>query len=117
MKKWRLSIPLLYMLVIFGLSSIPYYGYQNSPKIFYLIPPDIQNLLHIPEFGFLAYLWMTILQNYKTAGLYSLVISIGYSFLDEFHQYFIPGRYASLNDIIFDTLGIIFGIIVYKLFR
>jgi len=49
------------------------------------------------------------------AGWWAAGISIIYGFLDEFHQLFIPGRYASFGDIIFNILGIIVGIMIYSL--
>lgn len=36
--------------------------------------------------------------------------------LDEFHQYFVPGRSAELRDVLIDSLGICVGIILFNLF-
>jgi len=106
------------MICIFGLSSIPDYGSRNS-QFLYFISPSIQNLLHIPEFGILAYLWMLALNKNKNSllrpGLWTMGISVSYGFLDEIHQLFVPGRYASFGDIIFNILGIIVGIMIYSL--
>ena len=106
------------MIFIFGLSSIPDYGSRNS-QFLYFISPSIQNFLHIPEFGILAYLWMLALNKNKNSllrpGLWTMGISISYGFLDEIHQLFVPGRYASFGDIIFNILGIIVGIMIYSL--
>ena len=35
--------------------------------------------------------------------------------LDEFHQYFVPGRSAELRDVLIDSLGICVGIILFNL--
>ena len=108
------------MICIFGLSSIPDYGSRNS-QFLYFISPSIQNFLHIPEFGILAYLWMLALNKNKNSllkpGLWTMGISISYGFLDEFHQLFIPGRYTSFGDIALNIIGITIGIIVYSLFK
>ncbi|RKX65401.1 MAG: hypothetical protein DRP41_03210, partial [Thermodesulfobacteriota bacterium] len=50
-------------------------------------------------------------------GWWAAGISIIYGFLDEFHQLFIPGRYASFGDIIFNILGILLGIIIYGIIK
>ncbi|TFH02726.1 MAG: VanZ family protein [Calditrichales bacterium] len=44
----------------------------------------------------------------------SMIVSIFYGALDEVHQYFVPGRYASVWDWIADTLGIILAVSIYK---
>ncbi|MFA5173796.1 MAG: VanZ family protein [Candidatus Pacearchaeota archaeon] len=44
-----------------------------------------------------------------------IIILILYAVLDEFHQYFVPGRSCSLRDVITDSLGIFFALISYKL--
>ena len=106
------------MMCIFGLSSIPDYSSKNT-QFLYLISPSIQDFLHIPEFGILAYLWMLALDKNSLlkAGWWAAGISIIYGFLDEFHQLFIPGRYASFGDIIFNILGILLGIIIYGIIK
>ena len=42
-----------------------------------------------------------------------LIISLSYAVLDEIHQYFVPGRYSSMGDIIIDSLGIFISIFIY----
>lgn len=43
-----------------------------------------------------------------------LLISILYSFLDEFHQMFVPGRDANIVDILTDTIGIFSSAVIYS---
>ena len=47
----------------------------------------------------------------------SFTSSILYAISDEVHQYFVPGRFATLTDLIFDTLGIIIGLFSIKIFH
>lgn len=76
----------------------------------------IRKLAHFSEYaimGILVYtLWRPWLTNNKR--LHRLVVL--WVFLsaagDEFHQYFVPGRYASFADVCLDTCGGIFGIIL-----
>ncbi|MFH1148241.1 MAG: VanZ family protein [Pseudomonadota bacterium] len=118
--RWNHLWPLVaaYMFLIFGLSAIPDHG-RSSPGFLSWISPNLQNLLHIPEFGVLAFLWMKIFCRRGTslpkAGLWAILISVSYGFLDEFHQLFVPGRYASAGDFLFDTTGVLLGIAAFSL--
>lgn len=49
--------------------------------------------------------------------IYALLICIAYSISDEIHQTFVPGRGASLNDILIDSMGIVCGISVSLLIQ
>jgi hypothetical protein len=77
--------------LIFIQSSIPDYGKQDTySNIFSLLSPTLQNLLHIPEFGLLAYLWMQALHkkgNSLTTSLWAAVISISYGLFMKFTRY------------------------------
>ena len=44
-----------------------------------------------------------------------LILSVLYAFSDEFHQSFVPGRDATLKDVLYDTAGIFFSVFVYSL--
>ena len=109
-------IPALYMMFIFILSSIP--GQAFEPI---LISSIITNLLHIPLFGLLAFLWMKAFDNKKVALnkaiIYTVIITIVYAAFDEFHQSFVPGRDASIGDLFLDTLGCIVGIYIYSIIK
>ena len=47
----------------------------------------------------------------------SFFISSGYALLDEFHQYFVPGRSCELRDVLIDISGCILAILIIKLWR
>ncbi|MCK4463627.1 MAG: VanZ family protein [Candidatus Omnitrophica bacterium] len=106
-------IPVLYMMFIFILSSIPGEAYE---PIF--INTVISNMLHIPLFGVLAFLWMRTFANKKVrlnkAFIYTMIITIVYAAFNEFHQSFVPGREMSLGDFAMDTLGCIAAIYLYR---
>jgi len=103
---------ILYMGFIFILSSIP----DTDDKIY--ISVTLQNLLHTPLFGILAFLWMRAFWynkfNIRDAIKYTLIITIAYSVFDEFHQYFVPGRQASIIDVGLDLIGCIAGTFIYR---
>ena len=63
----------------------------------------IRKLAHFTEYmlvGLLSlWIWLVV----------QLVISAS---LDEFHQYFVPGRYASIRDVLIDTAGGLTGMLL-----
>lgn len=76
----------------------------------------IRKLAHFLEYmcvGLLSYslvvLWRKPARLGSLLVILQLVISAG---LDEFHQSFIPGRYASIKDVAIDTAGGIAGILM-----
>ena len=46
----------------------------------------------------------------------SIIIGFIYAVTDEFHQFFIEGRSASIKDVAIDTLGVITGVVVFLAF-
>ena len=70
---------------------------------------DVQNLLHIPFFAALAFLWMKFFGRRKIslrkAAFFTLIIVCCFSLLSEFLQIAHPSRDASLGDLFFDVSG------------
>ena len=118
--KKTIILPMLYMLLIFILSSIPGDDSTRFSSFFAQINPGIQNLLHIPLFAGLTTLWILALMNYqilwKRVLSYSFFISWGYGLIDELHQFYVPGRYPGLIDVILNTLGIVTVLILFSKF-
>ena len=108
--KISILIPIAYMILIYSLSSIPGNGNRIPSKIIAFIKPEIQNILHIPEYGILVFLWFYALLNfYETIPQsirIAMLISVIYGVLDEVHQFFVPGRYMGLTDIALDLTGV-----------
>lgn len=100
---------IFYMGFIFYLSSLPtpiktlipkesLQPYFDLPHIFY----------HIVEYLILSFLLYRALKvNSKYPQTLAIIITILYAITDEFHQYFVPGRIASIFDILFDSFGAI----------
>lgn len=109
--KLRIFIPLAYMLGIFALSSIPDTGRIESQidKIFHWVSPELQNLLHIPLFGGLAGCWHWALKpwinGFENRIVTAFIITTIYSFIDEYHQLSVPGRFGSFTDLGLDAVG------------
>lgn len=81
----------------------------------------VRKLAHFTEYlcvGFLSYsivvLWRGLAWKGRAAVTGQVFLSAA---LDEFHQYFIPGRNAALKDVLIDTAGGITGIFFLLLLR
>ena len=101
-----------------------YYKLQGNTGLTVVIPAGevdeaeavIRKLAHFTEYmlvGLLS-LWIWLLWKAKRLRccafvLVQLVISAS---LDEFHQYFVPGRYASIRDVLIDTAGGLTGMLI-----
>lgn len=110
---------IIWMGVIFFLSSVPGVprpGEQDLYSLFVWLPPDIQNLLHVPVFGLLALLWQQAFGlrnvNLQWAASAAVALTVSYGFLDEWHQSFVFGRYASLTDVALDGVGALLAVLV-----
>lgn len=76
----------------------------------------LRKLAHFTEYTCMGILVYTMWRPWKKRdkGLYGIVVLwvfISAAF-DEFHQYFVPGRYSSFADVLLDTCGGIFGILI-----
>lgn len=105
-KRW--IPPVIWMSFIFLLSSIHGTG---AP----LPIPDY--VLHFLNFFVLATLlwWATALDfswGWAVRLLVLLAVAVGYGLTDEFHQIFVPGREASVADLIADAGGSLFGLLL-----
>ena len=109
--------PCLLMVLIFIESSIPMDGGPDNIAFLTNLDPKIQNLLHIPLYGALTFLWLRFFRasemSIKQVVFYSLVLSIGYGCFDEFHQSFVRGRYGGLLDVYLNTIGAVLGTMVF----
>jgi VanZ family protein len=98
------------MATLFLLSSIPDDGGLGRHILF--PPPAVQNLLHVPVYAVLTWLWWRALAPPKPsvkagrrAALLAAAIAIGYGVLDEIHQMQVPGRFASVTDALLNAAG------------
>jgi len=105
------------MVLIFIESSIPMGGGSDNIAFLTNLDPKIQNLLHIPLYGTLTFLWLRFFcasgKSIKKVVFYSLLIAISYGCLDEFHQSFVRGRYGGLLDIYLNIAGAVLGTMIF----
>ncbi|MCA1032080.1 VanZ family protein [Bacillus timonensis] len=105
--------PFLYMTLIWVLSSLPQDAVIKTPFSF---DGMLKESLHLVEFAILYCLFVLyFLVDRKLTTItnkFAALIAISYGFIDEFHQYFVPYRSATMIDLVKDTLGVL---IVYYL--
>lgn len=99
---------------LFGGSSAPVVPAGEYVGLVY--EDAVRKLAHFVEYmavGFLSFgiLMMWISAWKKGAGMVLIQLLVSAA-LDEFHQYFVPGRYASVKDVLIDTAGGIMGIAI-----
>ena len=98
------------MLLITFLSHVPQ---ENIPN---LGPDKIDILFHFGEYFFLGFLLFRSISLEESLALHSfygsLLIGMSFAILDEFHQSFVPGRHMSTVDMLFDSVGILFGTMI-----
>jgi VanZ family protein len=82
--------------------------------LFRWISPSVQNTLHVPAFAALSWAWYWTLEAWLPSSVARVIcgwaIAAAYGVFDEWHQSFVPGRYASLTDVMLDVAGAAFGI-------
>lgn len=107
MKKFLSIVPrwipaLLLMLIIFAFSSRPSDDLPNFQSWDYFIKKGA----HAVGYGLLALSYLRIFKWEKRHYRLAWLLAIFYSVTDEFHQSFVPGRHASITDVlVFDNFG------------
>jgi VanZ family protein len=102
-------LPLAYMVLIWYLSSNPSDAVVTfSSNANY--DTFIKESLHLVEFGILYVLWVIAFLSRgdltRKQNLTAVAIAMIYGLLDEFHQYFVPSRSATVIDLTKDWIGV-----------
>lgn len=78
----------------------------------------LKESLHLIEFAILYILLVLAILSFgklsPRANKYAAIWAIAYGFMDEFHQYFVPSRSATIADLIKDTLGVLLAYYLVK---
>lgn len=103
-----------------------YYGIVGGnkkalPEMVLLLEGIVRKAAHFTEYLCMGLLSCSIVDLWyrpvrRGRLLVGLQILVSAS-LDEFHQYFIPGRNAAFKDVLIDTAGGVTGIILFLLFK
>jgi VanZ family protein len=123
-RRLHIAMPVLIMGILYWLSSITGTPLPDDPAhyaLFRWISPSVQNILHVPAFAALSCAWCWALRAWQRVQVVRLTaafaITAAYGVSDEWHQSFVPGRYASLTDVVLDVGGGVLGIWVAARFR
>ncbi len=78
----------------------------------------IRTLAHFCEYGLFGFLISNLYFAIKdkVTPLICILISWGYAWTDEIHQFFVPGRACQLVDLVVDLIGIILGVAAFYVF-
>ena len=102
-RKTYVTLTIFYASLIFVLSSFP--------KVPTIERPFLDKLEHVIEYSVLGFLAMSCFKKIdRKTIIFAILITSLYGVLDEFHQYFVPGRDFSVLDMLADSLGSIVGI-------
>lgn len=104
----RALVALLYMVGIFALSSLPELGLRRLG-----LPLSVLNFGHVPLYAGLAGITLWALEGpglvrVAAAAIICALVAVS----DEWHQTFVPGRVADVQDLMADGAGIVLGITV-----
>ncbi|MFH1729407.1 MAG: VanZ family protein [Pseudomonadota bacterium] len=100
---------LAYAGLIFYLSSL-----ERPPVPFEFWNAD--KLYHFIEYAVFSFLLVRALRfSFPNIRLpqYTILITTLYGISDEVHQFFVPGRYFSIVDMVFDAIGGVLGVYIY----
>jgi VanZ family protein len=98
-----------------------YLSHQSDPTQGVHVPVN-DKVIHLVEFtvlGFLAvraFCYPRLRDSWKQSVLLSILFCFLYAAFDECHQYFIPGRTASVYDFIADVSGALLGTFLWVRF-
>ncbi len=114
MKPAWITAAVLLTLLIAGVSSMPAGTMGGTGSA---VEQIASNLLHIPAFALLTFLWIkafsledTKRKSGKTKAMAWLLIAlVCFGALSEYQQSFVTGRFASFMDFGFNLIGILVG--------
>lgn len=142
MKRLKLILIIIWMIVIFMLSNQPadksgdlsnglinntivrvyevFNGQVSDEKKIEILKKysyPVRKLAHFTEYFILGILCYIYFYENTYAFIYSLILCFVYACTDEFHQYFVDGRYCSMIDVFIDSFGSLVSLCIYKCFK
>jgi hypothetical protein len=96
--------------LIFYISSITFPTGSGKPS-------QVATIYHFTAFSYLTLFLVISLTKGKPSKsliIIGILLAIIYGILDEIHQLFVPGRFASNKDVLIDSFGIILTALAYS---
>ena len=116
MKTLRKNRPLRWAAVVAWMGLIFYLSAQSRlPNVMPYELPQIQDVLgHFTVYAVLAVLvwWALRGVGIRRPFLWALVVTVLYSFTDEFHQSFVPNRHPDVFDLATDLVGAVTALLI-----
>lgn len=109
-----LIVTVVMAIVIFLVSSISSFPIVETKGF------DFSIIYHFGSFFMFTFFLTLTLTNKKLDSkiiTIVLLISLVYAFSDEFHQLFVPGRFADVKDVTIDFIGNLCSVLVIKLIK
>ncbi len=104
-----LIVTLWYMGLLFLLAATPAVG--TTADFMTIVKPSFTDLLHIPAYGLLAWLWILSLRSYQVARMQAVMVAMIMATMCgafmELFQTLVPGRDPSVFDCFLDVAGIL----------
>ena len=99
-----------------NIKSIQKMEKQQKENLLDKIEHFIRKMAHFTLYTLVGILTMLLMDTYnlkksKKIGI-SFFIGVLYAISDEIHQSFVPGRGAMIQDVVLDSSGVIFGILI-----
>ncbi|PPK46967.1 VanZ family protein [Clostridium algidicarnis] len=101
----------IYIFNVLGLDLNTYFGELST-----LI---VRKSAHFTEYFILFILTYNVMKYYFEKGrlfFISYIITVAYAMTDEFHQLFVPGRAGALKDVLVDSTGGLFALLIVFVF-
>ncbi len=81
----------------------------------------VRKTAHVTEYTFLSFSVAMFMRSFMKVDWIFFVATILFCVFiagtDEIHQYFIPGREGTPRDVLIDSIGIVFGVLIFQLVR
>jgi len=116
-RRLHVVVPLFFVASLYWLSSQPGTPLPDDPainRLLHWVPASVQNALHVPAYAALTLAWRWALGAWLRTPIAAALGAGGVAsvcgVLDEWNQSFVPGRLASLTDVVLDVAGVALGI-------
>ena len=116
---FRLATTIAFMVAIAVLSLVPGHPQPGDSAFLWAVaktPPIVQNIMHVVLYGLLSVLWVWTLAvdqlNRTRPWASAVIIVIAFGAGLEVCQLFVPGRFASILDVLSNSIGALVGVFV-----
>jgi VanZ family protein len=106
---WQIMVVVLFILSSISGEELSQYTFAISDKLIHFLVFGILGILMFRSFSVSLRTGIR-----KNAIILAIVLASIYGAIDEIHQLYVPGRFASVGDWLADTLGIIVMVLIYN---